>query len=198
MDNSDYSDESSMSGTHSKHYTAMVLFQEKVNPPVTKPNISSPGLLKSAIPNSQKLSCQIVPHYTKSVVRPSLSQDFAMRENSILELCNPDQAAKDANITEFEFFIKLLHSELPESMPNLPGELPTWGGIHALVSTANVPLMRVGFFPMIPKPVTEYATVRKSLTNFQNVCQQLNQSESTAICTCWFLLCASFQRYAHS
>jgi hypothetical protein len=130
MDNSDYSDESSMSGTHSKHYTAMVLFQEKVNPPVTKQNISSPGLLKSAIPNSQKLSCQIVPHYSKSVVRPSLPQDFAMRENSILELCNPDQAAKDANITEF--FIKLLRSELPESMPNLPGELPTWVVIHEL------------------------------------------------------------------
>ena len=33
-------------------------------------------------------------------------------------------------------------------MPNIqsqPGERPPWGGIHALVSTAEVPLMRVGF-----------------------------------------------------
>ena len=58
----------------------------------------------------------------------------------------------------------------------MPGELPTWGGIHALVSKANVPVMRVGFLPMIPKPVTEYATVRKTLTNFQSVRQQLKQA----------------------
>jgi hypothetical protein len=54
--------------------------------------------------------------------------------------------------------------------------------IHALVSTANVPLMRVGFLPMIPKPVTEYATVRKALTNFQSVRQQLNQNILPVFC----------------
>ncbi len=174
MDDSDYSDESSLSGTHSKHYTAMVLFQEKVNAPAAKPKVFSTGLTQSSIPTGQKLSCQIVPHHAKGVVRPSLSPDFVLRENSNLGLCNPDQAAKDADKTEF--VITLVRSELPNVMANLPGDLPTWGGIHALVSEANAPLMRVGFLPMIPKPVTEYATVRKALTNFQSVRQQLNQS----------------------
>ena len=35
--------------------------------------------------------------------------------------------------------------------------------------------MRVGFLPVIPFPVTEYATVRKALTNFQACRQKLNQ-----------------------
>ena len=173
MDNSDYSDESSLSGTHSKHYTAMVLFQEKVNAAAVKPKVSSTGLSKSSVPIGQKLRCQIVPHHSKSVVRPSLSPEFVLRENSNLGLCNPEQVAKDADKTEF--VITLVRSEIPNLTTIQPGELPTWGGIHALVSEANVPLMRVGFLPMIPKPVTEYATVRKALTNFQSVRQQLNQ-----------------------
>ena len=40
--------------------------------------------------------------------------------------------------------------------------------------------MRVGFLPVIPKPITERATVRHCLTNFQSVRRQLNQ-ESMAI-----------------
>ncbi len=150
----------------------MVLFQEKVNAPAAK--VSSTGLTKSSIPTGQKLPCQIVPHHAKSVVRPSLSPDFVLRENSNLGLCNPDQAAKDADKTEF--VITLVRSELPNLTANLPGDLPTWGGIHALVSEANVPLMRVEFLPSDSETCNRYATVRKALTNFQSVRQPLNQS----------------------
>ena len=55
------------------------------------------------------------------------------------------------------------------------GQLPPWGGIHALISEANVPVMRVGFLLVFPRPVTEYCTVRKSLLNFQSVCRQFKQ-----------------------
>ena len=56
--------------------------------------------------------------------------------------------------------------------------MPTWSGCHALLSTSNIPLMRVGYLPMIPSPVTDYATVRKALMNFQSVRHQLNSSQS--------------------
>ena len=50
-----------------------------------------------------------------------------------------------------------------------------WAVVHALVSTANVPLMRVGFIPVVPEPITLRPVVRHCLTNFQSVCKQLTQ-----------------------
>lgn len=44
--------------------------------------------------------------------------------------------------------------------------------------------MRVGFLPMIPSLVTDYATVRKSLQNFQSVRRQLNPSQSVSPVFC--------------
>ena len=54
--------------------------------------------------------------------------------------------------------------------------------IHALVTTANVPLMRSGFLPVIPAPVTEYATARKALVNLQSVRKQLSQTVVPVFC----------------
>ncbi|KAH3803977.1 hypothetical protein DPMN_132249 [Dreissena polymorpha] len=42
--------------------------------------------------------------------------------------------------------------------------------------------MRVGFLPVLPRPITERATVRHCLTNFQSVRRQLNQKSLTIWC----------------
>ena len=55
--------------------------------------------------------------------------------------------------------------------------MPTWHGMHGLISTSKPPMRRVGFLPVIPKPVTDYATVRKSLENFQMLRRQLNPDQ---------------------
>ena len=45
MDNSDYADKLSLSGTQGSHYAALVLFQDvKINRPLHKPPVSSTGL----------------------------------------------------------------------------------------------------------------------------------------------------------
>ncbi|KAH3717697.1 hypothetical protein DPMN_060492 [Dreissena polymorpha] len=49
-----------------------------------------------------------------------------------------------------------------------------------IVSSAVVPMMRVGFLPVIQRPITERATVRHCLTNVQSLRRVLNQ-ESLAI-----------------
>ncbi len=54
--------------------------------------------------------------------------------------------------------------------------------MHALISTETVPVMRVGFLPVIPSPVTDYATVRKALTHFQSVRSQLDQVTLPVFC----------------
>ena len=103
MDNSDYADNSSLSGTHSKHYTAMLLFQEAVNKPAAKPPISSAGLKPSQHPDLM-LPCQIVPHVMKPVIRPSLPADLTLIENCNLVSIKPEQAAINASQIEFLLF----------------------------------------------------------------------------------------------
>ena len=53
--------------------------------------------------------------------------------------------------------------------------LPSWAGIQALLSSAKVPLMQVGFLPFLPYPVTEYSTVFIAMLNFVKVLKQLKE-----------------------
>ena len=54
-------------------------------------------------------------------------------------------------------------------------DTPLWQAVHTLVSKAIVPLSRVGFLPVIPKPITEDASCHQLCLNFENVRQQVNQ-----------------------
>ncbi len=69
-----------------------------------------------------------------------------------------------------EFLISLVRLGTSTEDPHI------WTAVHTLVSSDVVPLMRVGFLPVIPRPITDRATVRHCLTNFQSVRQQLNQT----------------------
>ena len=57
-----------------------------------------------------------------------------------------------------------------------------WAAVHTLVSSAVVPMMRVGFIPVIPRPITKRATIKHCLTNFQYVIKQLNQTSMSIWC----------------
>lgn len=49
-----------------------------------------------------------------------------------------------------EFLITLVHCGLPHSAAVVE-ELPNWGGMHALITQSQVPVMTAGFLPVIPK-----------------------------------------------
>ena len=57
-----------------------------------------------------------------------------------------------------------------------------WAAVHTLVSLTAVPFMRVGFLPVVPKPITDRPTVRHCLTNFQSCRQQPNQISMAVWC----------------
>ncbi len=79
MDNSDYADKSSLSGTESSHYAASVLFQDAtINMPLHKPSVSSTGLSHANPILRTKLPCQEVPPHAKPVVRPTLPPDMLL------------------------------------------------------------------------------------------------------------------------
>lgn len=51
-----------------------------------------------------------------------------------------------------------------------------------LISQSHIPLKKVGFLPVIPHPVTDYATVYTALRNFQSVREQLTQPVLPIVC----------------
>ena len=83
------------------------------------------------------------------------------------ELLDMDGARRTAQ--EREFLISLLRLGLSKPSHNTP----IWQAIHTSVSNSEVPLSRVGFLPVIPQPITDAATVRQLLVNFENIRKQL-------------------------
>ena len=72
IDNADFADHSSLSGTESSLDTVTVLFQEAHAVPNSKPPVSSTGLSKTTCFIQNNIPCQDVPIHCKPAVRPSL------------------------------------------------------------------------------------------------------------------------------
>ena len=94
MDNSDYADKSSLSGTEGSHYAALVLIQDAtVNRPLHKPHVSSTGLSFADSILQKRLSCQEVPTHSKPVIRPTLPPDMLLHpENKQATLLDMEAA----------------------------------------------------------------------------------------------------------
>ena len=161
LDNSDYKDTSGLSGTNIRHYTASVLYQEAIGNPTYKPLVSITSISKSNKLSKDMLPCQVVPPHPKPVIHPTINPDMLLAENTNLLIEGQIlEALKESRRNEF--LITFIRVGLPHSRHTI-GQLPPWEGIHALISKRDVPMMRVGFLPVIPRPVTEYCTVRKAL-----------------------------------
>ena len=204
LDNSDFGDQSSISGMESNHVTSINLYQEIKGEAGSKPNVSSMNLEQYAVPDM--LPCQKVPPFPKPLVKPNLPPSFkaADKSESILDT---QSALREAKFTEFMLsYLRCAklnrrindedhdddsdegdadgnhddEEDMPRRIPDANENLliPTWHGAHALVSTANVPMMRVSFAPMIPFPVTNYETVRKAMQNLQSFRRQVNPNQS--------------------
>ncbi|KAL8619946.1 hypothetical protein ACOMHN_015228 [Nucella lapillus] len=177
MDNSDYADKSSLSGTESSHYAALVLFQDAtVSNPLQKPSVSSTGLSRAEPVLQTKLPCQEVSPHAKPAFRPALPLDMLLHpENKEMTLLDMQTARNVAN--KREFLISLIR------LGDSEGDPPQiWAAVHTLVSSAVVPMMRVGFIPVVPRPITQRATVRHCLTNFQSCRRQVNQASMAVWC----------------
>ena len=188
LDNGDFADKNSISGTESDHLAMASLFQEVKSLPDPKPTIQQSNIDTNAtLP--KLLPCQEVPVFPKPVIKPNLPPAFQIKNRATSSL---DTLSALAQAKQDEFLLSYIRcsninrgvepDDSDDSNDDDPDEnanlMPTWHGMHALISTCNPPMMRVGFLPVIPKPVTDYATVRKSLENFQSLRRQLNPDQS--------------------
>ena len=150
-----------------------MLYQDKTkSSPRTKPKISESGVDPKLLEKQKKLPCQQVQPYPKPTERPSLPNDMKLHpENVQLDILDMKTARETA--AKREFLITLLRVGLNRNTE----ETPIWSAVHTLVSSSTVPLMRVGFLPVIPEPITNYASVRQLCYNFENIREQLGQPE---------------------
>ena len=167
FDNADYSDKSSLAGTDSKHYASMVLFQDASEQPSAKPPVSSTNA-RSKVASATELPCQVVGPYAKPPVRPSLPANMLLTPENC-NIIHLDTEVARNKAAKLEFCIHLVRTGLSQKSV-------LWTASRVLISKASIPLMRVGFLPVIPKPITNPATVYKALENFENVRKQLDQS----------------------
>ena len=71
LDNENFADPSSISGTNMKNYTAQVLYQDASDEPDSKPLVSETKLTSNKL-SKELLKCQILQPYFKPVIRPLL------------------------------------------------------------------------------------------------------------------------------
>ena len=172
LDNADFKDSSSLSGTKSSHDTVMVLFQNCTVKTGKKPNLSEVNINTSYRKLSTSLPCQHLKECSRPSVKPNLPETFSVKADK--DTTRIDTLSTEANVRyeNIEFLISLIKSGLPP--PNCHGA-PTWAGVHALISNAEIPLNRVAFLPVIPHPVTQYVTVYTAMKNFQELLSNLEQ-----------------------
>ncbi len=72
--------------------------------------------------------------------------------------------------------------QLQKSAVDVIDQVPTWGGTHGLIYTANLKVKRVGFLPIIPNPITRHDTVYSCLRNFNSIAETLKQDVLPVAC----------------
>ena len=163
VDNSNYIDHNSLSGTDMNNYSSGALAQDAtINKPPRKPPVSETGLKATEPLLVGKLPCQIVHDHPKPSHRPSLPENMPLvPETYPTTELDMDGSRKTAK--QREFLIGLIRSGMNDKNPQI------WSAIHTLVSSVVVLLMRIGFVPVVPEPITKREVVRKCLENFQSV-----------------------------
>ena len=154
-----------------------MLYQDAIDQPGLKPPVSTTQLLSTKESYKELLPCHVVKPFFKPTVRPSLPSSFKVIEQTGVDLTDIDAAVTKS--LDVEFLITLMRCGLQNDSQSV---IQPWSGIHALITEIQAPLMRVGFLPILPEPVTEYATVRQSLTNFQCIRKKLGQDMMPIFC----------------
>lgn len=60
--------------------------------------------------------------------------------------------------------------------------MPGWKETNTVLSAKNLPKKKVGFFPVLPYPLTQYDTVYTAFPRFKGVLKQLNQNKLPVTC----------------
>lgn len=171
FDNFDH-EEATMSGIGGTHDTVSVLMQDKPDSTRKKPNISDTNVDHRCKQFTSELPCQKQRVYIKPSKKPEVPQYLG--DNDIVF----DDNLSAIKMKDLLWCIARLDlSDIDNIKPTCEDQqMPSWQAFNSLITDEAVPEKIVGFLPVIPHPVTEYATVYTALKNFQNILSQLKQT----------------------
>ena len=154
----------SLSGDKSNHDSYMVLFQnrnEKVAHDDYMSTVKPSDLHGSAKGRRymKELPCQTLKSFHLATKKQELPSSFLSNEFHY-------------EVGIGEKIISLLRTN---EVMTREVFLPTWAGIHSLVSTSNSTLKKVGFLPLIPHPITKIETVFTCLRSLKSIAERLSQ-----------------------
>ena len=61
-------------------------------------------------------------------------------------------------------------------------QIPSWSAFNSLITEDDRSKQQVGYLPIIPAPVTDYATVYTALCNFKDLLGQFSQDYPAVFC----------------
>ena len=161
------------SGTKSVHDTKIVLFQEyDATLKRKKPDLSEVIESPNKRTFSSMLKCQELKSYTKTSTTINIPQKFEYRLSDI-------NISDYYNITQkidFAWLISRMNitdSEILEMNENQ--NTPSWRAFMSLLLEDHRKKDRVAYLPVIPYPITEYATVYTCMVLFVDLLKQLKQ-----------------------
>lgn len=179
FDNFDHN-ESTFTGSGSSHDTVSVLFQDKSELELKKPKLSEVSMRHGDRTFRLELNCQKLLEYQTPSKIIELPENYVACENVMT--MNPE-LYNLVKKKEFAWEICRFYPKLQnENSENEKQVVPSWSAFNTIFSEEERSTQVIGFMPIIPRPVTEYATVYTALHNFKNILGQLKQSKLPVTC----------------
>lgn len=155
-----------------------VLYQDKPASSTSKPRISDTQVTHGPQAFKDVLPCQILSDFHRPARRPDILPTYKVSD----QLYSSDEAKavkqKDVAWSLARLDVKQDSvSVYPESQT-----LPSWSASNSLWTENKIPEKNLAFLPVLPHPVTEYATVYSAMKNFMAIGLQLVQNEIPLYC----------------
>lgn len=181
FDNFDYN-EATTSGLHSTHDTVCVVFQNDDNEVLRKPKITDAGIDKRLRSFACLLQCQKVKDFIKNTDIIKLPEDYVISdENRIPKI---EDFEKILHVNDLIWILARLNFSDSNDIciSNENQQVPWWSSFNSATANPNCVTQRVGFLPILPAPITDFATVYTSLCNFMDLLNQLDQEFLPVTC----------------
>lgn len=174
FDNFDH-DEATLSGLNSSHDTVAVLFQDSNEINKKKPNISETEVNHRKRRFGDTLKCQELKTFNKPSKPVTLPDDY-LTSPWTFDVTDHFEYFSQMHQMDVTWILSRMHlPTIEQDSPTSEQKIPSWSAFNSILTEDNRVKQRVGFLPVLPHPVTDYATVYTALCNFVDILKQLDQ-----------------------